>query len=113
MREKVELVLRLKDMGRRFEWRGALKVFRRAKAGGMVPDNSVYRSVKQLLRQLQAGFFSQGNQIMFPPDEACTDQINLQAAFLRPLTLYSPQHLRRKKQASHQACDRLGARDIP
>lgn len=42
-RERVELVLRLKEMGRRFEWRGALKVFRRAKAGGVVPDNSVYR----------------------------------------------------------------------
>lgn len=48
VREKVELMLRLKDMGRRFEWRGALKVFRRAKAGGMVPDNSAYRSVKEL-----------------------------------------------------------------
>eukprot|EP00752_Nemacystus_decipiens_P004233 g3867.t1 len=45
VREKVELVLRLKDMGRRFEWRGALKVFRRAKAGGMVPDNSVYSCI--------------------------------------------------------------------
>ncbi len=43
MRAKVELVLRLKEMGSRFEWRGALKVFRRAKAGGVVPDNSVYR----------------------------------------------------------------------
>lgn len=43
-RERVELVLRLKDMGRRFEWRGALKVFRRARARGMVMDNSVYRS---------------------------------------------------------------------
>lgn len=46
VREKVELVLRLKEMGRRFEWRGALKVFRRAAAGGMVLDNSVYRSGK-------------------------------------------------------------------
>eukprot|EP00903_Cladosiphon_okamuranus_P014372 g13343.t1 len=45
LREKVELVLRLKEMGRRFEWRGALKVFRRAKAGGMVPDSSVYSCV--------------------------------------------------------------------
>lgn len=43
-REKVELVLQLKAMGRRFEWRGALKVFRRAKASGMELDNNVYRS---------------------------------------------------------------------
>lgn len=45
VRAKVELVLRLKEMGRRFEWRGALKVFRRTKAGGVVPDNGVYRYI--------------------------------------------------------------------
>ena len=44
-RDKVQLVLSLKAMGRRFEWRGALKVFRRAKEDGVVVDNSVYRSV--------------------------------------------------------------------
>lgn len=43
-RKKVELLLSLKGMGRRFEWRGALNVFRRARTGGMVVDNSVYRS---------------------------------------------------------------------
>ena len=44
-RDKVQLVLSLKAMGRRFEWRGALKVFRRAKEDGVMVDNSVYRSV--------------------------------------------------------------------
>lgn len=44
-RDKVQLVLSLKAMGRRFEWRGALKVFRRAKEDGVVVDNSVYRLV--------------------------------------------------------------------
>lgn len=42
-RSNVELLARLKAMGRRFEWRGALKVFRRAKAEGLVADNNVYR----------------------------------------------------------------------
>ncbi|CAM9625134.1 unnamed protein product [Hapterophycus canaliculatus] len=44
-RDKVELVLQLKAMGRRFEWRGALKVFRRAKAAGMVLDNTIYSCI--------------------------------------------------------------------
>lgn len=41
--DKFDLVLTLKGMGRRFEWRGALKRFRRAKEEGMVADNNVYR----------------------------------------------------------------------
>lgn len=43
VRVKVELLLRLKSMGQRFEWRGALKVFGRAKAAGIATDNSLYR----------------------------------------------------------------------
>lgn len=70
VREKVELVLRLKDMGRRFEWRGALKVFRRVTAGGMVPDNSVYRSVDELFGSSCSWVLFQ--TIMSPADEACT-----------------------------------------
>lgn len=41
--DKFDLALTLKAMGRRFEWRGALKRFRRAKEEGMVADNNVYR----------------------------------------------------------------------
>lgn len=43
VRDKVELLIALKAMGRRFEWRGALKVFQKAKFGGVIVDNSVYR----------------------------------------------------------------------
>lgn len=40
---KLELLQQLREMGRRLEWRAALKVFRRARSKGLIADDIVYR----------------------------------------------------------------------
>ncbi|CAN0465514.1 unnamed protein product, partial [Ectocarpus sp. 12 AP-2014] len=61
-RDRIELVLRLKDMGRRFEWRGAVKVFRRARARGMVMDNSVYSCIISVVAK--SGRWSEAEELL-------------------------------------------------
>lgn len=41
--DQLDLVLQLKAMGRRRQWRQALALFRRAKQNGTIADNNVYR----------------------------------------------------------------------
>lgn len=40
---RLELLQRLREMGRRLEWRAGLKVFRRARSKGLIADEMVYR----------------------------------------------------------------------
>lgn len=40
---KLELLQRLRQMGRRLEWRAALKSFRRARSKGLIADDLMYR----------------------------------------------------------------------